>query len=99
MKSFVLLCVLAVAGCGAVGPTGEEEQAQQVCTKLPLYCPPGCSYVGNACPQKCQCPGYTPCGPTLKCGENQQCCIAGPINIDPSLNHYLCVQSGTACPL
>lgn len=99
MKSLFLMVALVLAGCGGVENVAEEEQAVSVCTKMALYCPPGCKYVGNACPQKCSCPGYTACGPDLKCGTHQDCCTAGPVNVDPALNHYLCVQPGTACPL
>lgn len=97
MLSFVAL----TANCSS-GPdtqTGSTEQEVRVCTKMPLYCPAGCEYQGNACPQQCHCPGYVQCGPTLKCGAKQECCTAGPINIDPALNNYMCLSAGTACPL
>jgi hypothetical protein len=100
MKSVFLAVVLVLAGCGGVESIDEEEQAVSgVCTKAPMYCPPECKHVGNACPQKCSCPGYTACGPSLKCNQHDDCCTAGPISIDPAQNHYMCVPPGTACPL
>ena len=105
VASVIGLSVVLVA-CAASSSSGQDQgqsestdEAVKVCTKLPLNCPAGCSLQGGGCPQQCHCPGYVACGPTLHCPSSQQCCTAGPINVDPALNNYLCVTSGTACPL
>jgi hypothetical protein len=103
MKRFFAVLVMVVpmlVGCGVGDPTAAtDEEAVKVCTLLPIYCPPECKQVGGGCPVQCHCPNYVACGPSLKCHGNEVCCTAGPINIDPSLNHYSCNPAGSLCPL
>jgi hypothetical protein len=49
---------------------------------------------------QCHCPNHVACGPTLRCKVDEVCCTGpGPVNVDPSLNHYSCNPAGTECPL
>jgi hypothetical protein len=106
LVSVLGLSVILVACASSSTDSGQDQgqsestdDALKVCTKMPLYCPTGCFYQGGGCPQQCHCPNYVACGPTLHCPASQQCCTAGPVNVDPSLNTYLCATAGTACPL
>jgi hypothetical protein len=95
-----LLTLCAVVSCGGEAPTASEEEGIKACTLMAIYCPPECHQSEGGCPRQCHCPQYNACGPSLKCGQHEVCCTgAGPVNIDPSLNHYSCNPSGSMCPL
>ncbi len=93
---------VVLAGCGGTvedGATGRDE-ALKACTLLSIECPAECKQAAAGCPRQCHCPGYTACGPDLKCGVGEVCCTgAGPVSVDPSLNQYSCNPAGTLCPL